>query len=695
MVIFKKLLSLTIQEMIKLITLYCLFASVNLMAQQIPPCWFDTYQRQNQTFIQYAESILRNAIKYPVNLNRTENAIKLIPVVVHIIHNGGTENISDTQVQSQIDVLNEDFKKLAGTNGDGNGVDTEIEFCLAKMSPDGNCTNGIVRVQSTLTNHLTYQRTLLKQLSFWDNTRYLNIYVVRSINGGSGIAGYSSFPGGPASEDGIVVRYNYFGRTGTITNGTNGRTTTHEIAHWMGLYHTFNNGCGIDTCTDGDYICDTPPAANPNFGCPIVNSCSNDFPDVNDQIGNYCDYSDDGCKNMFSAGQKAKMDATLNTFRMQIWNSANITSTGCDSIFNPPPTCPPVADFTTLTENICVGSSITFYNRSLNNPTAFNWSFPGGTPTSSTVANPVVVYSSAGTYDVSLIVSDAKGTDTLVLFNYVNVTTPLVGLTSSWGDDFEKGIFPNNALTIDNPDGGISWERTTDASFEGLASARIQNLINTNYGQSDALQLPRIDCTTLATPIKLGFKWAYARSDANYSDELIVLVSSDCGTTWTQKFYRTGNSLASGPTQKTLFIPTKSQWKTANIDLSSYSSFRHIDVKIVNVTDGGNALYIDSLKLGNFDFGTLSSSIIESKKIPSVFIFPNPVNNTLIVRIEDDKEKNFSEIEIVNLLGSKMLQFSNLNTSNFSINTTQLPTGVYILTAKFGNKYSQLKFVKK
>lgn len=675
------------------ISLFFLLSAMTLIAQNSPPCWFDTYQRQNQFFIQKAERTINNAVQLNGDASRSSHSIKIIPVVVHVVHNGGIENISDAQIQSQIDVLNEDFRKISGTNGDGSGVDTEIEFCLAKISPDGHCTNGIVRVRSTLTNHLTYQRAMLKQLSYWDNTRYLNMYVVKSINGGSGIAGYSSFPGGPSDEDGIVVRYNYFGRTGTIAPGTNGRTTTHEISHWFGLYHTFNNGCGIDTCTDGDYVCDTPPAADPNFGCPFVNSCSNDFPDVNDQIANYCDYSDDACKNMFTAGQRARMDATLNTFRTLIWSASNLTATGCDTSIVSPITCPPVADFTALITNICVGSTVTFYNRSLNNPINYKWTFSGGIPATSNVANPAVSYNTPGTYDVTLIVSDSTSSDTLELFSYINVTTPVAGIPNTWGDNFENGNFPTNGLMIDNPDGGITWERTTDAAYEGIACARIQNLINTNYGQSDALLLPRIDFTALPIPVRLVFKWAYARSDANYSDELIVLVSNDCGTSWTQKFYRTGNALASGPTQTTLFIPDSTQWKTASIDLNSYSSSDHVDIKIVNVTDGGNALYIDSLKLGDFDFNTLPSSVV-GLEVQKALLFPNPTQNQLTLKLEDANNPNISEVDVTDFVGKKILELKNLNTPEITINTSQLSNGLYLLSVKSGNTYSQLKFIK-
>jgi PKD repeat protein len=658
------------------------------------PCEFDTYKRQNANWIESSEKIIQD---YLINVGqkfdvKSSHNSRVIPVVVHIIHNGGVENITELQVQSQIDVLNEDFRKMAGTNGDGNGVDTEIEFCLAKLSPEGHCTNGIVRVQSPLTNHLTYERSLLKQLSYWDNTRYLNMYIVKSINGNSGIAGYSSFPGGPADEDGIVVRYNYFGRIGNIAFGSNGRTTTHEISHWFGLYHTFNNGCGIDTCSDGDYVCDTPPAIDPNYGCPNVNTCSNDFPDVNDQIENYCDYSNDACKNMFTAGQKARMDATLNTFRAQIWSGANITSTGCNTNFISNPNCPPQAKFTAINTAICIGGSISYTSNSLNRPTSFNWQFFGGTPSTSNSPNPTVVYNSVGVYDVTLIVSNANGTDTLVLFNYISVNTPVPGMPNTWGDDFENSTFPTNGLTIENPDNGITWERTTDASLEGIASVRIQNLINTNYGQSDALVLPSFDFTSFTTPINMVFRWAYARSDANYSDELIVLVSNDCGNTWTQEFYLTGNALVTGATQTTLFVPDSTEWNLASIDLSAYDTSELVDIKIVNVTDGGNALYIDSLKVGIFDFDSLPSSLANLNNDIEIVLFPNPTTNVL--HIEFNRTSISPMVNVFNSLGQKMkVEYTSNNTGGL-VNTGNLSTGLYWIEVMINEQLIFKQFVK-
>jgi PKD repeat protein len=655
------------------------FSDLTALAQ-VEPCWFDHYQRQNITRIKSAEQVISGKVRNGQPHDKTADSVKVIPVVVHVIHNGGTENISASQVQSQIDVLNEDFRKKAGTNGFGSGVDTRIEFCLAKKDPSGHCTDGIVRVQSSLTNHLTYQRSHLKLLSFWDNKRYLNMYVVKTINGNSGIAGYSSFPGGPDAEDGIVVRYNYFGRTGPVASGSNGRTTSHEIGHWFGLYHTFQDGCGTDTCTDGDKVCDTPPVASPNYGCPTnVNSCTNDVPNLPDQIANYLDYSDDACKHMFTAGQRTRMHATLSTFRSLIWSQNNLIAVGCDSGFVPPTTCLPKAGITALKRDICVTGSVVFSSVSLNGITGVSWSFPGGTPATSTLANPTVVYNATGSFPVRLKVQNSVGSDSLEITDYVQVSDPDAGMPNTWGHNFESPDFPNNGLQVDNPDTTITWERTTDAAKEGAASVRIQNLINTNYGQSDALVFPRIDFTALQSPIRLGFKWAYARSDPSYSDELIVLVSKDCGSSWTQRFYRTGTSLTTAPTQTTLFIPTTSQWKTANIDLSTYAGNNHVDIKIVNVTDGGNALYIDSLKLGDFDFGSLTSIQPDKKTGPLFRVYPNPAGQEIWVECNPETTKIKYNLKVLNALGQTVLEARSQAETKNRISLEALPSGIYTL----------------
>lgn len=672
----------------KLIIILFLFPALCFSQTNSEPCGFDEYIRQHKKTADEFEKQIRNFLSNQKSIPQQDiltNHIKTIPVVVHVIHNNGTENISDAQILSQIQILNEDYRKIPSTNGDGNGVDTEIQFCLAKISPNGDCTDGIVRVQSTLTTHQTVQRAQMMALSHWDPDRYLNLYVLKSINGG-GILGYASFPGGPPSEDGFVCVHNYFGNTGTASASL-GRTATHECGHWFGLYHTFNNGCGADTCTDGDYVCDTPPVANPNFGCPTINSCSNDVPNVNDQVENYMDYTNDACKNMFTAGQKARAQATLNTVRTIIWQAANVTATGCDSSFVPPP-CPAVADFTTSNQTICVGNSVLFTNRSLNNCTSYQWYFPGGSPSTATTVNATVTYSAVGTYNVSLVATNINGTDSVTFTNYITVITPPIGQALPFAEGFETTVFPPNGITIDNPDGGVTWERDTIAvQYGGFGSAKINNLINTNYGQADAMILPNFDLTSFSSPY-ISFRWAYAKSDVNYSDELSVQISTDCGVNFTQIFYRTGTAMTTGPTQITPYIPdSNTVWKLCNVSLASYATSDHAIIKIVNVTDGGNNLYIDNINIGaSATLGVEEIALDEN----SVMIYPNPSNGDVQFVINDSRLKN-AELKITDVFGKNVYQsqIKNLKEEKHLM----LPVGIYFAEIKSGSYFVTKKIV--
>jgi len=656
-------------------------------------CYFN--EQTNNESKQMAEDKIRKGVQAILASKKkpSSHAIKIIPIVVHVIHDGGSENISDSQIQVQIDVLNEDYGKMPGTNGDGNGVDTRVRLCLAKISPNGNCTNGIVRIKSTLTNHQSYQRSMLTDLSFWDNTRYLNIYVVKSIGGGVG--GYSSFPGGPPADDGIVVRHNRFGRTGTAASLL-GRTGTHEVGHWLGLYHTFHNGCGVDTCSDGDFICDTPPVDSPNYTCTSINSCSNDSPDSNDQIENYMDYTPDACQDMFTNGQSVRMESTLNTIRTLIWSDSNLVSTGCDTAFISPP-CTAVADFVTLTPEVCVGNNVYFMDKSLNYPTSWQWVFPGGTPDSSNSQNPTINYDSVGTYPVTLTVSDSTSSDFKLINSYISVINPGFGDSLSYLEDLEGGISPPVGITINNLDSGVTWELDSMASTSGKYSFKINNLINTNYGSADEIVLPWFNFSSASpdSTLYMSFNWAYARSDPSFSDEMFVLISTDCGKNFTQLYYKTGAALVTGPTQTTPFIPDSSQWKSALINFLVYKTEPYVQVKIVNVTDAGNNLYIDDIYIGDGTAPFVSVSELEYKD-ELISIFPNPTHEATVLQYSLEQAGTV-EISIYNAHGQLINLFEEGNKSrgtyrkNFS--TTGWARGMYFAKVRAGKTEKTIKFI--
>ncbi len=258
-----------------------------------------------------------------------------VPVVVHIIHDGdayGTgSNISDEQIYSAINGLNQDFRKMTGTNGDGAGADIGVEFCLAQRDPSGNPSTGITRTNGcsvplyctegiTAGNGQGANELTVKNLSRWPNQQYYNIWVVTEIennNGGSGIQGYAYFPT-TSQVDGVVLLYNTFGTEGNLKSYTNmNRTLTHEMGHAFGLYHTFQGGsCAVETnCVfQGDRVCDTPPTT-------LNSNCNNPACGGTQQVENYMDYTSQTCKNMFTEGQKTRMRTAIQNLRSNLINA--------------------------------------------------------------------------------------------------------------------------------------------------------------------------------------------------------------------------------------------------------------------------------------------------------------------------------------------------------------------------------------
>lgn len=217
-----------------------------------------------------------------------------IPVYVHVVYSNTNENISNTQINSQIAVLNDDFRR---TNSDanqtpsefaGDAADTEIEFTLA----------GTFRYSDSRTTWGTNNAVKSTYPPVTPQT-HLNIWVA---NIGGGILGYAQFPGGNYSTDGVVISPQYFGTTGYVSSPFDeGRTATHEVGHYLNLRHIWGDG----RCNRDDFVSDTPKSDRPNYNCPTsAYHCRS-----NDQFMNYMDYTDDSCMNMFSTGQKERMRA--------------------------------------------------------------------------------------------------------------------------------------------------------------------------------------------------------------------------------------------------------------------------------------------------------------------------------------------------------------------------------------------------
>ncbi|GAB3889256.1 hypothetical protein GCM10028825_23550 [Spirosoma agri] len=374
-------------------------------------------------------------LKKRMAASRQTATVITIPVVVHVVHNGEAvgsgRNISAAQVQSQLETLNEDYRRKAGTpgfNANPVGADIEIEFCAAVVNPQGQtmAEPGIDRYNGNRANwNINDTDGILKPGTYWNPDKYYNIWVLElnePVAGGGSVLGYAQFPSqsnlagiptsSPASTDGVVIDYRSFGNASkgnfpTMRNTYNlGRTLTHETGHWLGLRHIWGDAnCGDDFCAD------TPPQASASSGCPTGRvSCGNA-----NMVQNYMDYSNDACMNIFTLNQKDRIRAVM---EISPRRNTLLTSNVCGTLVASRPT----SNFQANTRKVLLGGQVRFTDISSGFPTKWEWTFEGGTPATSTEQNPTVTYNQPGKFKVTLVTSNAIGTsDPLVRTEYIEV----------------------------------------------------------------------------------------------------------------------------------------------------------------------------------------------------------------------------------------------------------------------------------
>jgi PKD repeat protein len=572
----------------------------------------------------------------------------IIPVVFHIIHNDGPENITDAQVQDAIRILNDDFNRL---NQDWDNVrpafqgivaDIGIEFRLATRDPNGQCTNGITRTRSALTTNGAEE---MKALISWPRNKYMQVWVAASADGA---AGYTYTPGVAAwipQEDGIVMQHIYVGSIGTGA-AARSRSLTHEVGHWLNLSHTWgsSNTPGLDSnCDMDDGVSDTPNTRGWTTCTLNGASCGSTL----DNVENFMEYS--YCSKMFTEGQKTRMIAALNSTtaqRNQLSQTSNLVNTGVNGNAT---LC--AARFMSNIGEICAGQSVTFSDQSYHNVTSRSWSFPGGEPSTSTEASPVITYPNSGLYPVTLTVSDGSSSLSTSEVNYITVLAD-PGTTTPLHEGFETANIPEDvgwtALNV-NDDNGFTV--TTAAAYSGSKSIRLLNT-SSMAGRTDQLVSPTINMAD-ATDITVSFRYAYARRSSTSGDQLRLFVSNDCGRTWSMRAQLFGTSdLNTGGIQTGNFVPNgPEQWGYREVTTIN-SSYHVSDMRIRFdlVSDGGNNLYLDDINLNGMPVG-LEEVAVDAQEL--VRVVPNPTQGNSEVILTLAKADD-TVVELQDMLGRSL-----------------------------------------
>ena len=628
-------------------------------------------QRQNlETFIQ----------QYGKAERRNNSVVYVIPIVFHILHNYGEENISDAQVLDQVRILNRDFRR---TNADtvnivpafqGMAADIEVEFRLPSIDPNGNCTNGIDRVQTML----TYSANNQSKINGWPNNKYLNVWVANSLEN-TGAAAYAHYPGGNNAVDGIMNLHSYLGSIGTSSEGRS-RTLTHEIGHYLNLARVWGSTNSPGVACGDDNVSDTPETKGWSSCVPTGSLCN---PPIVENVQNYMEYS--FCEYMFTEGQKTRMRATLNSSvsgRNNLWTPANLLATG---VTQGPQVCTPIADFNVNKRLACEGGDITFYDLSWNATVANRvWSFPGGVPSTSTDSAPVVNYPVAGNYSASLTVSTATGADSITRSSLVYITgsqQTSVPFVESFED---TASFPGATGFILNEDNGTTWARVTNAASAGSASIRINNYTNVS-GQIDDWVMPTLDFSNITSPVVMTFDVANAQRDSTSNDRLTFSGSLNCGANWIPRYNKSGTSLSTATSLVvTNFTPNATQWRQESLSLNPFKLLPNIRFKFSNISDRGNNTYIDNINITG-----MIVSVDEIDEIQLGFaLYPNPTTEGSTVQFKLSKKQSVS-LEVKNILGQTISNIINgeLDGGLHEIKLPSLPKGIYMIDIYTGNKH--------
>ena len=598
-------------------------------------------------------------------LSSQSGGIITIPVVVHVIHNGDAygvnENITDEQVESQITVMTQDFRRMTGTpgfNSNAVGADTQIQFALAKVDPNGNPTNGINRVNLCQESWSTAAiNSTVKPSTIWDATQYMNMWSVNFSD--ASLLGYAQFPdasglpglntsGGSATTDGVVAGYRFFGSSSLATGQfqapyDKGRTMTHEVGHWIGLRHIW----GDDGCTVDDFCADTPVAGQPNFGCVAgTDSCPAAGVDM---IENYMDYTDDLCMNIFTQNQKDRMVVIMNNAARRASLKTSTKDIAIALFAN---------DAEVIIEGSCGGSVV---------PSCANPNPP--------LPNKVISLYNRGTSTL---------TSATITYNMDGGTS----YTNNWTGSLAPNKFAYVTLTNTNVNGTLN---TAVVTANGVTDQRATN--NTaSKAFSSSSTITNVPYTAFTFNL-IGDPWG---------TETTWTLKNQAGTT----LYSGGpytNSGVAGPqnfvSNQAWTLPVGCYVFTINDSYGDgLSGSGNNDAGSWNIKANSGAITVGN---GGGNFGTSQSfsfsntalSTNNFNALEQITLYPNPTNGILNINIPNGLELPNS-IEIHNSLGQTLSKKAVSRENDLALDVSNLNTGVYFITIQKDSEKSTLRFIK-
>lgn len=630
----------------------------------------DSKRMNREQFENWLQPLVEQQKQLQLTSSQTGGII-YIPVVVHVIHNGdaygANENITDAQVQSQITVMNQDYRRILGTPGYNTstvGADTQIEFVLAKVDPDGNPTNGINRVNLCAASWSTADiNGTVKPTTIWDPASYMNMWSVNFTD--STLLGYAQFPdasglgglnasGGAANTDGVVANYSTFGSSSLATGNfaapyDKGRTMTHEVGHFLGLRHIWgdNANCTVNaTDSNKDFCPDTPAAAAANYGCATgTNSCA--LAPGNDMVENYMDYSDDTCMNIFTNDQKTRITTVMNNSPRRSTLKTSVKDVAIALFAN---------DAEIKIENSCGGA----------------------TPTCA-VPNPVLPNKIISLYN--------RGTATLTSATISYNMNGGTNYTNNWTGSLAPNAFAYVTLTntavngtlnasITNVNGGADARATNNTATKtfGSGTSTLGNYVYTTFNFT--LNGDRYASETTWTLKNSGGTTLYSggpytdigtnTSQVLVNNQVWNLPANGCYTFTINDSYGDGICCAWGAGSYTI---TTNSGATA---VANGASFTTTDAR-------------------SFSNNTLSNQSFDA--FSDVYVFPNPTKSVLNIAVPNGIELP-NKLSIHNSIGQLIDSKKVSSVDDLTINSSLYSVGVYFVTIENKTSKKTLRFIK-